>query len=158
MSFDLYFAIPSLINKSTNLICIVNALKSPYDMPDPQLKRFREPLLPRWQSSEGQHGAHLGPVGQRWAHVGPMNLAIGVVSRYVFTHCRCCMLMGCDPSTKIVILVLLPNRSQVGSYVIVWQVFYLLRAWLSNHRPNKLWGEITYPFPNFNGATVVVWE
>ena len=24
----------------------------------------------------GQHGAHLGPVGPRWTHVGPMNLAI----------------------------------------------------------------------------------
>ena len=28
-------------------------------------------------------------------------------------------------------------------------------AWTSNHRPNKLWDEITYPFPNLNGATVV---
>ena len=26
----------------------------------------------------GQHGAHLGPVGPRWAHVGPKNLAIWV--------------------------------------------------------------------------------
>ena len=26
----------------------------------------------------GQHGAHLGPVGPRWAHVDPMNLAISV--------------------------------------------------------------------------------
>ena len=24
--------------------------------------------------------------------------------------------------------------------------------------PNKLWDEVTYPFPNFNGATIEVWE
>ena len=24
--------------------------------------------------------------------------------------------------------------------------------------PRELWDEITYPFPNFNGATVEVWE
>ena len=36
--------------------------------------------LPRQQSSWGQHGAHLGLVGPRWAHVGPMNLATRVVT------------------------------------------------------------------------------
>ena len=24
----------------------------------------------------GKYGAHLGPIGPRWAHIGPMNLAI----------------------------------------------------------------------------------
>ena len=28
----------------------------------------------------------------------------------------------------------------------------------SNQMPSKVWDEITYPFPNFNGATVEVWE
>ena len=32
----------------------------------------------RQQGSWCQHGAHLGPVGPRWTHVGPMNLAIRV--------------------------------------------------------------------------------
>ena len=31
-------------------------------------------------------------------------------------------------------------------------------AWISNHMSSKVWGEITYPFPNFNGCTVDVWE
>ena len=35
--------------------------------------------LPRQQSSWGQHGAHLDPVGPNGPHVGPMNLAIWVV-------------------------------------------------------------------------------
>ena len=26
------------------------------------------------------------------------------------------------------------------------------------HMPGKVWDGITYPFPNFNGATVEVWE
>ena len=29
---------------------------------------------------------------------------------------------------------------------------------ISYHIPSKVWIEITYPFPNFNGATVEVWE
>ena len=29
---------------------------------------------------------------------------------------------------------------------------------LTNPMPRKMWDEITYPFPNFNGATVEVWE
>ena len=34
----------------------------------------------------------------------------------------------------------------------------LLLRWISNHMPNNMWDEITYPFPNFNGAAVDVWE
>ena len=33
-----------------------------------------------------------------------------------------------------------------------------LLAWISNCIPSKVWDEFTYPFPNFNGATVEVWE
>ena len=32
----------------------------------------------------------------------------------------------------------------------------LIPAWISNHLPSKVWGEITYPLLNFNGATVEV--
>ena len=31
-------------------------------------------------------------------------------------------------------------------------------VWICNHMPNKVWDEIIYPFPNFNGCTVEVWE
>ena len=30
--------------------------------------------------------------------------------------------------------------------------------WKSNHMPSKVWDEITYPFLNFNGCTIEVWE
>ena len=32
----------------------------------------------------------------------------------------------------------------------------LIPAWISNYMPGIVWGEITYPFLNFNGATVEV--
>ena len=32
----------------------------------------------------------------------------------------------------------------------------LIPAWISNHLPSKMYGEITYPFPNFNGGTVEI--
>ena len=34
----------------------------------------------------------------------------------------------------------------------------LIPAWISNYIRFKVWGEITYPFPHFNGATVEVME
>ena len=34
----------------------------------------------------------------------------------------------------------------------------LASAWISNHTLSKVWDEIIYPFPNFNGATGEVWE
>ena len=41
----------------------------------------------------------------------------------------------------------------------------LLLTWITlnssmddNHMPSKVWDEITYPFPNFNGCTVELWE
>ena len=36
---------------------------------------------------------------------------------------------------------------------------YLLLTLINfNHMPGKVWDEVTYPFPNFNGCTVEVWE
>ena len=34
----------------------------------------------------------------------------------------------------------------------------LIPAWISNYIPSDVWDEITYPFTNFNGATIEVWE
>ena len=41
----------------------------------------------------------------------------------------------------------------------IWAPFYwhgltLIPAWINNHMPCKMWDEITYPFINFNVATV----
>ena len=46
---------------------------------------------------------------------------------------------------------------------IWWHLWPLLQtwinsAWVSYHMPSKMWDEITYPFPNFNGATTEAWE
>ena len=34
----------------------------------------------------------------------------------------------------------------------------LISSWISNYILHKMWGEITYPYPNFNGCTVEVRE
>ena len=36
--------------------------------------------------------------------------------------------------------------------------FTLIPAWISNYIYYKMWYEITYPFSNFNGEAVEVWE
>ena len=41
---------------------------------------------------------------------------------------------------------------------VMWGTLTLIPAWISNYIPSKVWDEITYPFPNFNGVSVEVWE
>ena len=41
---------------------------------------------------------------------------------------------------------------------LYWHGLTLIPAWISNHMLSKVWDEITYPYPNFNGRTVEVWE
>ena len=50
-----------------------------------------------------------------------------------------------------------------AQWVNFWGPFYkhgltLIPAWTSNDMPSIEWGQITLPFPNFNGYTVEVWE
>ena len=51
------------------------------------------------------------------------------------------------------------NRSQIywPPLLLTW-FLTLIPAWISNHIHYKEWDEITYPFLNFNGVTVEVWE
>ena len=39
-----------------------------------------------------------------------------------------------------------------------WYGSTSILAWINNNEPHKVWNEITYPFPNFNGCTSEVWE
>ena len=53
------------------------------------------------------------------------------------------------------------NKAQQNYVKISWAPFYLhgltlIPAWISNYIHYKVWDEITYPFLNFNGATVEV--
>ena len=36
----------------------------------------------------------------------------------------------------------------------VWFEYVYLNDWIQNHMPRNKWDEITYAFPNFDGATV----
>ena len=47
-------------------------------------------------------------------------------------------------------------KYQPGAPLLTWINFN--PVWISNHVPIKQWDEVTYPFPNFNGCTVKVWE
>ena len=58
------------------------------------------------------------------------------------------------------------NAIQLKYYVRVSDLGYehtdldltLIQAWINNHMPSTVWDEITYPFLNFNGRVVDVWE
>ena len=39
---------------------------------------------------------------------------------------------------------------------ILCDILYIISAWISNQMPSKVWDEITYPFPNFNGCPIEV--
>ena len=57
-------------------------------------------------------------------------------------------------------------RVQMGPNIIhqmPWGQFYqhcstLIQVWISNYIYHKVRNEIIYPFQNFNGATVEIWE
>ena len=52
-----------------------------------------------------------------------------------------------------------PRPVQSSSFrTVIPRTLTLIPAWLSNYIHCKVWGEITYLFPNFNGFTVEVWE
>ena len=71
------------------------------------------------------------------------------------------MIYHCPTDTQRnndVVKTLLLRRVPAG-----WGPFYqlgltIIPSWISNHMPSKVWDEITYPFPNFNGCTVEVWK
>ena len=42
--------------------------------------------------------------------------------------------------------------------VVIKFMFCIYIAWISNFIHYRVWDEVTYPFPNFNGATIEVWE
>ena len=49
-----------------------------------------------------------------------------------------------------------------GLILMIWVPFYLfgltlIPAWYK-YISSKVWVEITFPFPNFNGCTIEVWE
>ena len=46
------------------------------------------------------------------------------------------------------------------AFVALYQgpILLTIPAWINNNVSNKVWDEITYSFPNFNGCTVEVWK
>ena len=63
----------------------------------------------------------------------------------------CVFYMTCFTTSHI-----FPHKNYRGPVYI--HGLTLILAWISNHLPSKVWDEITYPIPNFNGYTVEVWE
>ena len=129
---------------------------------------------PRWQSSWGQHGAHLGPVGPRWApcwrhepcyqgclfmawlsslpgHQGKM---IGMVwvqhilgSRHVWVHYSLhCFNVSEWYGMQIHIFAPLKQFRALIVELTYCSPGLLLFPWIN--LPIKVWDEITYPFPN----------
>ena len=69
--------------------------------------------------------------------------------------CQCLSMEICDCFNLVDSSVI---TDDLGSPFLTWLT--LILEWISNHIHYKVWNEITYmyPFPNFHGATVEVWE
>ena len=51
------------------------------------------------------------------------------------------------------------NPASLANQFIFFDIcLNLIPAWKSNYMPSKVLDEVTYPFPNFNGYTIEVWE
>ena len=101
------------------------------------------------------HKSFTGPAHSLLANVrGPVSFAVSgdPLCYYfykTFTLSASIMSMSC----------LAPDVA--GDWGASWGPFYkhgltLIPAWISNHMSSKVWDEITYPFPNFNGCPVEV--
>ena len=56
-------------------------------------------------------------------------------------------------------MVVADDLAPLGSlYTNIYQLWDHACQCISNRMPIKVWYEITYPLPNFNGCTVEVWE
>ena len=53
---------------------------------------------------------------------------------------------------------LLVPRGPFYQHGLTYLSLSVIPAWISNCIHYKVWAELTYTFPNFNGATVEVWE
>ena len=60
-----------------------------------------------------------------------------------------------------------PKNETYNLFLYLWHIICapfhkhiltLIQVWINNYNHFKVWGEFFYPFPNFNGATVEVWE
>ena len=60
-------------------------------------------------------------------------------------------------TTLGLVIFICMSASYVPCSAFHWYGLTSIRAWISNHITNKVWGGSTYPFPNFVGATVKVW-
>ena len=45
---------------------------------------------------------------------------------------------------------------KMNKSAILYNGLTLILVWISNHMSSEVWDEITYTFPNFNGATIEV--
>ena len=112
----------------------------------------------------------------QWDHLHPQYA--GIIP-HVWLAMRCAVITG-TPGDRALILSLAVHTSikvKIHTFTwlvkwpdftdadesIVWDPFYyhgltLIPAWISNYIHYKVWDEITYPFINFNGATVEVKE
>ena len=81
---------------------------------------------------------------------------------------KCCYLddifiTGCIGSGHFKSVTIIPLNDENSVPVIISGPFYwhrltLIPAWIGNDMSDKTQDEITYQFPNFNGAAVEVWE
>ena len=53
-------------------------------------------------------------------------------------------------------LVTIMAVDDMGTLLFTWIDF--IPAWMNYYIHQNVWDEITYPFPNFNGFTVEVWQ
>ena len=59
---------------------------------------------------------------------------------------------------RMALLAALKNQQNGRQGPLLQTCLTVIPTWICNHMRSKMWDENTYPSPNFNGITVVVWE
>ena len=87
------------------------------------------------------------------------------ISRITFpTKLNCFFKVHINKNTCIFFIYISHKNINFNSlHATSWGYFYWyelnsIPAWICNYMPKKVSGQIIYPFPNFNGCAVEVWE
>ena len=135
-----------------------------------KMAHFHKSTGPRWVKATGRsdagtlwrclHSVWVMSIGPNvWYEVVPLITCCSVLTWTVRRS-------GLSTQGRIQGIVIWNYRDLYNGfvyYVLFSRLVYqhgitLIPAWISNHRLTTVWGENTYPFPNFNGSTVEVWE
>ena len=150
----------SLADASGSNFQMKNVLKIILKLPRQHAEMWVKLWLWKYPFPYGKvHGANMGPTwvlpAPSGPHVGLMNLAIRAAFPHVTIKSHYHDYNAINHANSVIMECVAHWDHYPGTFY--WRGLTLISAWISNHAPGEVWGEITYPFASFHNCTVEFW-